>query len=68
MKRAEDDILGCEQRMLDLALIGYDLKPAIGWYHYILKIHEQQLKTAGHESTVIYQKIRKKLALLSNDY
>lgn len=68
LKRAEDDILGCEQRMLDLVLIGYDLKPAIGWYHYILKIHEQQLKTAGHESTVIYQKIRKKLALLSNDY
>lgn len=68
LKRAEDDILGCEQRMLDLALIGYDLKPAIDWYHYILKIHEQQLKASGHEQTEIYRKICKKLALLSNSY
>lgn len=68
LKRAEDDLLGCEQRMLDLALIGYDLKPAIDWYHYILKIHEQQLKASGNEKTEIYQKIRKKLALLANEY
>lgn len=68
VKRAEDDITGCEQRMLDLALMGYDLGGPIGWYQYILEIHERHLKNSGHENTEIYKRIVKKLALIKNEY
>lgn len=68
LKRAEDDILGCEQRMLDLALMGYELRGAIDWYHYILLIHEGQLKHNGYENTDTYRRIARKLALLKDEY
>lgn len=68
LKRSEDDIFGCEQRMLDLILMGYDVKPAIDWYHYILEIHERSLKAASLEQTPLYRKIEKKLALINNHY
>lgn len=68
LKRADDDLFGCEQRMLDLVLMGYDLRGAKDWYHYILEIHERDLRRNGLEHTELYQKITKKLALLTNDY
>lgn len=68
MKRSDDDIRGCEERMLDLILMGYNLEGAIGWYQYILEIHQRHLKHNGQEHTELYRKIEKKLALITNTY
>lgn len=68
LKRSDDDIRGCEERMLDLILMGYDLGGAIGWYQYILEIHQRHLEHNGHTNTDLYQKIKKKLALITNTY
>lgn len=68
IKRSDDDIAGCEERMLDLILMGYDLEGAIGWYQYILEMHQNHLQHAGQENTDLYRKIKKKLALITKTY
>lgn len=68
LKKIEDDLIGCEQRMLDLVLTGYNLKGPIDWYHYILEIHQNHLQHAGQENTDLYRKIKKKLALITKTY
>lgn len=68
IKRISDDIEGCETRLADLALIGYDLSKAIGWYEYILKIHKKRLENANLTDNPVYGKINKKIALMENRY
>ncbi|WP_303973514.1 glycosyltransferase [Streptococcus merionis] len=68
VKRASDDIEACEVRLADLALVGYDLKPAISWYQYILKVHKSQLEAAGLQDNELYAKIAKKVALMEKQY
>ena len=68
IKLAKDDIEGCESRLADLALVGYDLEKAIDWYQYVLKIHKNQLEQARLTNNEVYAKINKKIALLNGEY
>lgn len=68
IKHIKDDIEGCERRLADLALTDYDLGPAVGWYQYILEVHQSQLEAAGLTDNDVYAKIIKKVALMKNQY
>ncbi|HJG67480.1 MULTISPECIES: glycosyltransferase family 2 protein [Bacilli] len=68
IKRAADDIEGCEKRLTDLVFIDYDIYKAIGWYEYILRVHKQILESANLTDNDVYAKIKKKVAIMDKKY
>lgn len=68
LRLVEDDILGCETRLMDLVLTDYDVQPAIELYKSILSIHQSNLDNHGLQDTEIYRKISKKMDLLNRRY
>lgn len=68
VQKIEKDIESCEQRMLDLMLVDYDLHGAVSWYKYILGLHRNRLESLSLTDEPIYAKISKKIAIMEQSY